>query len=57
LQQQQQQQLDPEVNQELLPISTSPLKQQEESRTPPEVLWCVSLYKVMTNEHQQQKAR
>jgi hypothetical protein len=30
-------------------------KLQEAGRTPPEVLWCISLYEAMTREDQQRK--
>ena len=39
-------------SQEALTISPSLQKQQEPSRIPPDVLWCVSLYEVMTNDDQ-----
>jgi hypothetical protein len=33
----------------------SQLKRQKAASTPPEILWCVSLYKVTTNKDQQRK--
>jgi hypothetical protein len=38
-----------------LPIGTSLWKQQEAAGIPPEVLWCMSLYEVMTSEDQLKK--
>jgi len=35
--------------------SMSPQKQQEAARTPPEVLWCISLYEITTREDQPRK--
>jgi hypothetical protein len=35
-------------------ISTSLRNQQEAAKTPPEVLWCTSLYEIMTSKYQNQ---
>lgn len=37
------------------PMSTSPQKQEEAGGTPPEVLWCISLYEVITSKDQPRK--
>jgi hypothetical protein len=42
-------------NHEALPISMSPLKQKEAARTPPEALWYVFLYEVMTSKDERRK--
>lgn len=44
-------------NHEALPIGLGPWKQQEADGTDPEVLWCTSLYEVMTNSDQQTVTR
>jgi hypothetical protein len=36
-------------------MGTSLREWQEAARTPPEVLWCVTLYEVITSKHQQRK--
>ena len=40
-------------NFEIAPISLSLQKQEEDARTSPEVLWCIFLYEIMTNDDQQ----
>ena len=50
----QQQQSDP-ADCKSLSINLSLQKQQEAARTPPEVLWCVSLYEVRANDDQQRR--
>jgi hypothetical protein len=42
-------------NQKALPICPIPQKQQEAIRKPSEVLWCLSLHEVMTNNDQQRR--
>jgi hypothetical protein len=42
-------------NLETLPSSPTPPEQQEAATTPPEVLWCISLYKVRSNDDQQRR--
>ena len=52
-----QQQFNPEETCKALPVSSSMQKHQEAPRTTPEVLPCVSLYEVTTNDDQQRMAR
>jgi hypothetical protein len=46
------QQLSPEETVWLHPIDTNPSKPQEVAGRPQNVLWCVSLFEVMTSEDQ-----
>jgi hypothetical protein len=48
---------DLEENHKDLPIYPSLQKRQEVARIPPEGFWCVSLYKVTTNNEQQRVAK
>jgi hypothetical protein len=43
------------MNLDALPVGLSLPKQQEAPETPPEVLWCISLYKVTTSNDQQRR--